>query len=86
MDFSRFFSVKSHLSKLPVPTIVAYLSIIFKHDLSFYKCEGHFMNFEQNPFGIGLTILSICLLLQLRRKRPERHSGLLLSCLVSKQT
>lgn len=36
------------------------------------------MNFEQNPFGIGVTILNIYLLLQLRRKRPERHSGLFL--------
>ena len=61
-----------------MPTIVAYLSIIFKRDLSFYKREGHFMNFEQNPFGMGLTILNICLLLQLRRKRPERYSGLFL--------
>ena len=82
MDFIRFFSSKNHLQKLPVPTIVAYLSIIFKHDLSFYKCEGHFMNFGQNPFGIVLTILNICLLLQLRRKRPERHSGLFLFSLV----
>lgn len=78
MDFIRFFSSKNHLQKLPVLTIVAYLSIIFKHDLSFYKCEEYFMNFEQNSFGTRLATQKPSSLLQTDEKRPERHSGLFL--------